>query len=998
MNTDLIKNTGIQFISIPISLDDKVLNSVIGSFSEKIEERSEEDLYTLLHPYYWKEEEMYLEYDTINDEAINMFGEIDSEQIRSNYVTEIDSEDIFKVRGSEVLGICEGHWIPLPFFRIRRDPKAPFHHGPENWCRGNLQRFDDPDKVHTHVLTLAFDTATEDVESSTDYKRPRSQDASDNGSERFKCVLDKRTTRSFFTNEGLSEWMFNLYWLDPEGKSEKNKLRYLAVYHVYLDLLDKANALPEVGLLSGDNAIDVGLTLDIGNSRTCGLICEKNRPYDNSPFDFTSARKLQIRNLSKPHEICEKPFDMQVAFAEEKFGNQAVDQFEDVFQWPSLVRVGDEAIGLTSIFESQDSLATMSSPKRYLWDKAPVKVPWIKVDRDGRLGYHENVDIRKYALFGFAEYITSSGELIKEKDRDRVFGATESRYSKASLMTFAIYEILLHAICQINSYEFREDQGNSTYRRQLKDVVLTCPTAMTDQEQHSLRKSAMDAVTLLKNTVGERIDLSGLTVFPKLPNLDPEDSTPNPWKFDEATCSQLSYLYGEIVQKFNSNKELFFGINGKLRSIDDSEPEQSVTVASIDIGGGTSDLMICNYSYDKEADVPYITPTPLFWEGFNIAGDDIVKRVVEFILIPEIERNLKNSNASNISSTLNELFGPNIGGQTATERIYRRQFANQVAMPFAFEALEYVRFNDSKPDTITLNDVFEKHAKPESGLLEYIGKKIAKNTGVVDFSICDIEINLDPRQINHGIEDIMGDVLKQLSFLIAQFECDLILLSGRPSRLPIMHDILSSTLSFSPDKIVCLGDYRFGHWYPFANSTGYVGDPKSTVCVGALIGYLNSTGRLPGLRIDLEPLDKIESTANFIGVMDASCSLIDTKDILLGPDKDEGVFKFYGEPITIGMKQLDAQDWISSPLYVFDFKTDEKKSSFLKHGYKYPLKVTVRRRGNKGEFISKDDLVVIDRENLTLENQYFDFTFRTSSSSEAHWKDSGSFIINIENN
>src|SRR5690606_18510639 len=152
-------------------------------------------------------------------------------------------------------------------------------------------------------------------------------------------------------------------------------------------LLNSIDAFPEIGLLTGqseERPIEVGLTLDIGNSRTCGLLVEKSRPFESQPFDFTSARKLQIRNLSAPNKVYDEPFEMQVAFAQEKFGNSASDLYDNVFSWPSLVRVGTEAVELTSFFESEDSQATISSPKRYLWDKKPVKIPWIKVDIEGR--------------------------------------------------------------------------------------------------------------------------------------------------------------------------------------------------------------------------------------------------------------------------------------------------------------------------------------------------------------------------------------------------------------------------------------------------------------------------------------------------------------------------------------------------------------------------------------------------------------------------------------
>lgn len=994
MKADLIKNSGIQFINVPINLSEDKINSVVGVFAEKVvDETPDGDVYELQHPYYYKDEDIYLEYDSINEEAFDHHGEIIPDKIRLNFAKEIDLEDIYKVRTQEVLAVCTEHWIPLPYFRIRRDPMAPFHHGPENWCRAKLEKKDDVDGKFTHVLTLAFDTSTEDIESSSEYKKPRDVDANDSGSERFKCVLDKRSTPKFFTSEGIHDWMFNLFWLNPERLKNENRLRYIAVYHVFLELLEAVESLPEIGLLSGENNIDVGLILDIGNSRTCGLLSERNRSFDNT-FDFTNVRKLQIRNLSKPSEVSDKPFDMQIAFSEEKFGNQSTDLFDEVFEWPSLVRVGQEAIELTSIFESEDSLATMSSPKRYLWDTSATEIPWIKVDRDGRIGYHQNVDVRKYALYGISEHVTSDGKVIREKDQGRFIGATESRYSKSSLMTFAIYEIILHALSQINSKQFREDQGNSTNRRMLKDIVLTCPTAMTDQEQFALRKSANDAVELIKMTMSNKIELADITVHPKLPSLDPLGVEKNDWKLDEATCSQLSFLYGEITEKYKRNVNLFFNLKGKYSN--ETDKVKSINIASIDIGGGTSDLMICNYAYDQSSDMPFITPKPLFWEGFNVAGDDILKRIIENVFFPGLESYLRHKGATNIGSILNKLFGPNVGGTSAKERIYRRQFANQVAAPFAYEALEYVRFNDTKVESITLDEVFKKYPKPESGLIEYVNEKISSATGI-DFSICCVEFDLNPNQINHGINDVMVEVINQLSHLISNFDCDMILLSGRPSRLPIIREMVTKNLLFSPDKVVCLGDYRFGYWYPFANPMGYVGDPKSTVSVGALIAYLNSQEILPGLRIDMSPLDAIDSTANFIGVLNADSDRIAGKDILLSRDKSEGTFNYYGEPVEIGMKQLESDDWIASPLYTFEFKSLDKKEVFRREKYKYPLKVLIKRLGEKGEFIDKESISITDDEGIAVDSHYFNLNFSTVAKSQTHWKDSGSFIVNIEN-
>lgn len=994
--TDLILNSGIQFISIPVNLSDDVISKVKLSFTEELVKQTEDgDIYKLIEVYHWKEEDLFIDKNNINIEAYSRYGTLNPNDINRNYVAQINEDDIYAVSGKEALKICQGHWIPIPYFRIRQDVLQPFHHGPENWCRMNIQPSIDEENNTTHVIVLAFDThAKEDEES---YTHPRASDANDNGSERFKCVTQKKHAPRFFTSESLWDWMFNIYWLDEKNASRYNlQLRHVAIYHTILELLDNCQAFPEVGLLKGENYIEVGLTLDIGNSRTCGLICEKSRPFDSLPFDFTSARKLQIRNLSAPHIVYEEPFEMQVTFAEEKFGNAATELIDEAFSWPSLVRVGQEAINLAAIFESEDFQAAISSPKRYLWDNKPVKVPWIKVDRDSRLGFHENVHIRKNALYGISEFITSDGKLIKDFQNEFLIGATESRYSPSSVMMFSFYEIILHTLGQINDHEFRRDLGNSTYRRVLKDIVITCPTAMTVQEQYALRKAAADALELVRITMVGIVDFKEIKteVIPSIPSLEIDNQNVNPWKFDEATCSQLAFVYGELVHKYKGKHKLFFDLHGKVRA---NKETKSVNIASIDIGGGTTDLMICNYVFEENADIPVLTPKPLFWEGFTLAGDDVMKRIIERVLIPAIQYDLETKGAKKIIPTITELFGQNIGGQSALHKIYRRQFANLVANGVVYKIFDFLIRNGKNDAYFTLNDVFDDYGKPESGLLQYIDNFIGNKTGLENYRLEDLEVHFDQSSVNTGISDVMGDVLEQMTYLVSHFDCDILLLSGRPCRLPEISNIISSSMSFSKDIIINLGDYRFGTWYPFANSSGYVNDPKSTVCVGALIAYLNEISRLPSMRFDLTQLKSIASTAKYIGLINFNLGqgFIKDKDVIFSPTKTEETIEFYGEPLSIGMRQLESEDWIATSLYSFDFRDDERKEKVCKE-FKFPYQLKFTKNQSNGEFFSKDDIEIEDANGNPIDIYNFDFILRTSSNEQIHWKDSGSFITRIE--
>ena len=998
MTTDIIINSGIQFISIPVNLTDEVVNKVKLRFSEEIvEQKDEGDVYSLKEVYYWDDEEMFIDKNSINQEAYSKYGVLEPKDINREYIIEIEEDETYSVSGKEALEICEGHWIPVPYFRIRQSVDRPFHHGPEDWCRMNLQPQINDELGTTHVLVLAFDTSSEKEEGNT-YNKPKLRDATDNGSERFKCVKEKRHAPKYFTSENLWNWMFNIFWVDEQrANRDRHRLKHVAVYHTILELLDNCDIFPEIGLLSGEKdekPIEVGLTIDIGNSRTCGLLSEKSRPFESQPFDFTSARKLRIRNLSEPHKFYDEPFEMQVAFSEEKFGNSEADLIDDVFEWPSLVRVGPEAIELTSFFESEDSQATLSSPKRYLWDDKNVKIPWIKVDAGGRLGFHNNVNIREKALYGIAKYVNDKGKKIRNFHNE--MGAQDSRYSRSSIMMFSIYEILMHAIIQINDPEFRRDQGNSTYRRVLKDIVVTCPTAMTTQEQYALRKSVKEAAELIYETMDGKIDFCHveIEIHPAIPSLEINEQDSNPWKLDEAMCSQLAYLYGELIHKYGANEKIFFNLHGKYRN---DEKTKSVNIASIDIGGGTTDLMICNYTYDEHAGVPFLTPTPIFWEGFSLAGDDIVKRIIEKIIIPTIHQDIEEKGGKNVVAVINELFGENIGGQSAIEKIYRKQFANMIGASTVYKIFNYLNEASVSSYSFKISEVFEEYEKPKSQLIPYINSKIINRTGVGSYDIQDVVIKIDRKSIDSGIEDVMGNVLQQLSFLVSHFDCDLLLLSGRPSRLPVINDIVTSTLNFGANIIVNLGDYRFGNWYPFADSTGYVRDPKSTVSVGALIAYLNGISRLPGLRFDFGNMNKIKSTAKFIGLIEYDRGLgnIKKENVIFGPEQSEATFKFYGEPISIGMRQLESEEWIATSLYLFDFKDQERKKRVTKE-HKFPYHLKFNRILSEGEFIDKDDIDIFDDKDVPIDIHNFDFSLRTSNYFQLHWKDSGSFVTRIE--
>ncbi len=987
---ELIENTGIQFVEIQISIGEDINSD--KRFAEVVEydENQNEKELDLLFPY--KLGDKFVDYDSINAEAIDHKGEVIEKEIKESFLNYIPEEDIYKIRGHEPLDIYRGHWIPLPYFRVRNDELEPFHPGPKDWCRLWFDEVDEQTRRVegcTHKIVLAFDTKTSN-QNQSNYLIPNDTDATSSGNVRFKCVIKERFFRSFYSRDSVWDWLENIYTIYAKKitRKHKNHLRHFSSYFALLDILNQCKSFPEIALIKGENTIETGLVLDIGNSRTCGLIVETTSPHINSNFDFTSAKRIQIRDLSVPYKVYDEPFEMQVAFAEEKFGNEAANQFENVFQWPSLLRIGKEAIRLTSIFESEDSQATLSSPKRYLWDKLPSQIPWIKVDKEGQLGYNPNKNLKKNALYGIATHINNDGTLLKE---GQFTAATKSNYSKSSLMTFALVELIFQTISQLNNHRFRRDLGNSSYKRVLKHIVVSCPTAMTKREQQSLKKAVENAIELVKRYFNNEIIHQNISVYPLDPKSNFDDENPKYWKFDEATCSQITYLYNELVEKYLGKHKLFFKHKGKIRD-NVNKNNESLTIASIDIGGGTTDFMVCNYHADHEFETPIIKPIPVFWEGFNIAGGDIIKQVVEVIVFPSIERYVKDKGGTNVEETLKFLFGNNQGYQTASHRIYRRHFANQIAQYCAQYALELVTHKStSKGVRKTIGEIFENHPKPKNNLIPYIENKIKQKCGVDEFNFLDIALDFDIDTINHAVIIVMESVIEKLIQLIAIFDCDIVLLSGRPSNLKVIREMFEKSLVLSPDKIVNFGDYKFGDWYPFA-SFGEVKDPKTTVSVGALIAFLNSINKLDSLRIDLKNLANIQSTADFIGVMNPKYPKIDLDKIIFDHNSYEGNFQFYGLSIPIGMRQLPKEEWIATPLYVFDFKSDSSKEFIAEKNYEFPFTITINRDESNLEELSINDIEIIDKNGEDLDNNHFTLFFKTLPEFE-YWQDSGEFML-----
>ena len=107
----------------------------------------------------------------------------------------------------------------------------------------------------------------------------------------------------------------------------------------------------------------------------------------------------------------------------------------------------------------------------------------------------------------------------------------------------------------------------------------------------------------------------------KLPDLENRKD----WIYDEATSCQLVFLYSLLSKKLNGNK---YVIDNYL-----FKNKDKIIVGSIDIGAGTTDVMINKYSLNPEHKTVHVRPDPLYWDSFKLAGDDLLKEIIQLVII-----------------------------------------------------------------------------------------------------------------------------------------------------------------------------------------------------------------------------------------------------------------------------------------------------------------------------------------------------------------------------
>ena len=909
------------------------------------------------------------------------------------YPLDINDRDTeFEERFTENYGLVleefQEKWLPAPVFRdagTAEDGHPVFDQGPSTWARmrAKVKARDENGNVTKVICQVALDTTIDLDEdnklSGEDYYLMPSK--ADVLSEKEFSFVSEPSQMDWFLNSEIEEdgdWIDTQEWIAEwitnaleENGVKKNKLNLYRVWAKYFTLIELFSFcdIPTLKLIdtitdsSRYTPIDTDFVLDLGNSRTCGILLEKP---NNQETRIEAAIPFEIRDFENAEIHHSGLMESRIELAHANFGRDDLAKRtgrNEAFLWPSPVRVGVEARSLQIKSKSTDAASGLSSAKRYLWDIDPTEREW-------RFSENNSNTLPPVAT-RTRELLTEAGDFRNTNQNY----AREMRFSRSSFMMFMIAELIAHAFVQINNPQKRARRPNSAVPRRLSKIILTIPTATPAREQKILKERASDAL----DYVWQMLSLPVGDSHYKKPTLSID--------WDEASCSQQVFLFNEISEIYAHKAKEYFCDFGKIRNIRGSQ-SPSLRIASIDIGGGTTDLMITCYSCEQGN---VIHPVQEFREGFRVAGDDILFEVIKEMIFPSIVNHLSENGGQNSKMALANFFK----ATDDTRAAIRSNLTNSIFVPAAIEILTKFEGTSETLSSIFINGMLSHGG----GIFKNILNEIAKDCGLNEWPSTDIRVEVKKPLFEACVENVLGKVVGNISTALANFDCDYILLTGRPSKQPFIRSLFASSIAINPNRLISLHAYTVGTWYPFRNAlTGKIGDPKSTVVVGALLNSVSSF-ELTNYSFKSEELC-LRSTCNFLGETETSGKLPDKKiiiDNVAMQNDEEFIYQFYNA-VHLGARQISDETWTTSPLYRLSLPSSGLGKFTL------PFEVTLRRRSDafdtddmQPNFIKeaqKEEMEIYqieDAEGLSAPTNTLRLNFNTLGKVDSYWLENGLF-------
>ncbi len=689
--------------------------------------------------------------------------------------------------------------------------------------------------------------------------------------------------------------------------------------------------------------------------------------------------------------------------------------FEDL----SMVRLGQEADDVAQVMRVDGDIRTgLSSPKRYLWadDASWLEgANWHMADPADRCKTGTYASALRGPFLRFVHEDDNDFLLREDAPRPQDFAAEaphKPRHAPRAMMTAALYELLCQVYTYVNCWAYRHASGDPGRAREIRTLTLTYPSGMIQEERLRLKAQAQKALVIFRRTLGRQ-----QRVTPEL-NLS----------IDEASAVHLTYIWSEL-RLLGQDPRLWFatlhqdrGQQPRAAAVEEPEPQTTISaarrrvlrpgirrsgllvkrttppedvfgdtaneirIACIDIGGGTSDLMIARYNFESKID-DTIRGQVLHQDGISLAGDQLVKRLLETIIVPRFADALGLE-----EEDVQFLFGPEVP-RNREYRTQRVDWMNRLFVPLAHAYLNNA-IDDVTDEPISHTDP----AIVDPSVLQSLQEVFDRLRGPGYYTVeQELDLCLAKREFEGVVHDVFDELLFDYCQRIVELNTDVVLLAGLPSKLSYIQRLVQMYLPLSPSRIVPMHQHYAGNWYPYQDDSGQnpgvIVDPKSPVVVGAAIEFMARHGMLPQFKFEMH--GKVKENTYYWGVMTDATSGIRRERILFEPTDEQGreestEFSTSSQRVIIGRKMSPEEDAQATPVYVLKMDVADRIGPT-------DVRVKIKRRrsyDHEEECLNVESVVgtVAGEEAILGENVHF--TWRTLAD-ERYYLDTGG-LDNIE--
>ena len=614
-------------------------------------------------------------------------------------------------------------------------------------------------------------------------------------------------------------------------------------------------------LKEGDQYLEFLLAIDLGNTRSCALLCGDVR-------NITHSSGMQIRKLplappdSKRGD--EGVFDSYVSFS------------RDQHRW-SFTRIGKEAGMVANNLRGQkDGIGDfyLSSPKRYFWDRDENLNGWQVLDGAPQNCMTDNAIVA-------AELAAELGE----KD--------VTHLSRAGILASMLFEMLERAQDYIDG---RDCYLKSALPKALSHVCVTFPAGWREPARQQY----------------EQILRAAIRVFERKRNIQGCRPITLDVSCDEAAAVLLCYLYGEVA-KYSGKVNVWLREIG--RCLPNGQPQARVAV--IDIGGGTSDLVIANVQNIGGDSGMQLEISKLYKDGADKAGDLLLQKVTKKILSPMVARaTIRESASPQVLSTYIDQLDDRLNTLLLDPRV--RQLSRRFWFPLAVNFISAV---NQKKDTFKV---------PDSGrqLMEIIREHAREWTENNEKDLGDT-LNIsdkDRHDFSREVRNVFRETAKIFGAAICAFDADVVILSGKTTENEEVSKIFRDSCYLPERRFIRMWNYMIGDWCSVSEG-GRIKDSKYTTAIGAVLyEVLNS-------HFPIQAIEAGVKTETAQGLDDENClwgivhgeSGFAVDEAILSATKHDCTISFSGHPQLLACRRFAVDNTEVAICYELRLKTFKQR-------------------------------------------------------------------------